>query len=28
MTADRKLFERLAKTNLKKHVAWLGGAEQ
>lgn len=28
MTADRKLFERLAKTNLKKYVAWLGGAER
>ena len=24
ITADRKLFERLAKTNLKKYVAWLG----
>jgi len=25
MTADRKLFEKLAKTNLRKFVAWLGG---
>ncbi len=28
MTADRKLFERLATTDLKKYVAWLGGAER
>jgi predicted nucleic acid-binding protein len=27
ITADKRLFERLAKTNLKKYVAWLGSAE-
>lgn len=27
MTADRKLFEKMAKTDLKKNVAWLGAAE-
>jgi predicted nucleic acid-binding protein len=24
MTADRKLFEKLAETDMKKHVSWLG----
>lgn len=27
MTADRKLFEKLTKTDLKKYIGWLGGAE-